>query len=409
MRLLFLNQFFWPDLAPTSQLLTDVCDELAAQGHEVHVVCGRSAYMCETGRPKPKVNVIHAPAFRFSKGRGSRTLSYLSFLAGAAWKAWRAPKPDIVVSMTTPPLLSVLGSMLQRWHGARHYIWEMDMYPDVAVDTGLARADAPFVRLLAWIARRQRRRADGVIALGECMKARLVQAGAPAEQIQIAENWADSRVIRAHDRSLALPLTVVYPGNLGMAHDAETLAGAIRLLGNSELVRFVFVGGGVGYERLREECQERGAKNVEFRPYEPLESLAEGWLRNGHVGLVSQKTSCVGTVVPSKVYALMAAGLPLVYIGPPNATPALTIERFHCGWRVDNGADAELVALLTGLARHPESIQKAGRRARRAFEEHYDVPQGVRRVSEILGLASSVEGTAAQPARERPAEASSAA
>ena len=42
--LLFLNQFFWPDEAAASQLLTDLARHLAGAGHAVTVICGRDGY-----------------------------------------------------------------------------------------------------------------------------------------------------------------------------------------------------------------------------------------------------------------------------------------------------------------------------------------------------------------------------
>jgi glycosyltransferase involved in cell wall biosynthesis len=91
-------------------------------------------------------------------------------------------------------------------------------------------------------------------------------------------------------------------------------------------------------------------------------------------------------VVPSKVYGIMAAGRPVLFVGPKAATPARIVERFRCGWRVEPGDVDGLVALLDLLAAHPDETRAAGRRARAAFEEHYDRPGGVARIREILGL-----------------------
>jgi hypothetical protein len=44
MRILLLNQFFYPDSAATSQLLTDLARCLASQGHSVRVICSSSSY-----------------------------------------------------------------------------------------------------------------------------------------------------------------------------------------------------------------------------------------------------------------------------------------------------------------------------------------------------------------------------
>ncbi|HMJ61387.1 MAG TPA: hypothetical protein VK493_06465, partial [Bryobacteraceae bacterium] len=106
----------------------------------------------------------------------------------------------------------------------------------------------------------------------------------------------------------------------------------------------------------------------------------------GHLGLVTQKPETVGSVVPSKVYGIMAAGRPVLYIGPRRATPARIIERFGCGWHVEAGDSSSLVALLNRLVDRPEEIHIAGERARQAFLENFDRPLGVTRIVSTLSL-----------------------
>jgi catechol 2,3-dioxygenase-like lactoylglutathione lyase family enzyme len=65
--------------------------------------------------------------------------------------------------------------------------------------------------------------AAGVIALGECMRARL------GGKVTVIGNWADSQEIRP----LPFPegaLTVLYSGNLGLAHDVDTVLAAMKEL-----------------------------------------------------------------------------------------------------------------------------------------------------------------------------------
>lgn len=66
-------------------------------------------------------------------------------------------------------------------------------------------------------------------------------------------------------------------------------------------------------------------------------------------------------MVPSKVYGLMAAGRPMLYVGPEGGTPARLIRRFGCGWQVELGDVAGLVAVLRWLSENPEEVEKAGR------------------------------------------------
>jgi glycosyltransferase involved in cell wall biosynthesis len=101
---------------------------------------------------------------------------------------------------------------------------------------------------------------------------------------------------------------------------------------------------------------------------------------------VTQSAACFGSIVPSKVYALMAAGRPILYIGPKGTTPSRIIRNFQCGWQIECGDVKSLVDLLHFLAGCSEAIRGAGGRARKAFLENYGLPIGVARLAAILEL-----------------------
>jgi hypothetical protein len=143
-------------------------------------------------------------------------------------------------------------------------------------------------------------------------------------------------------------------------------------------IKFVFAGGGP----RRAALEESGA---EFRPYCERGRLAES-LGGCHIGLVTQKPATLGCVVPSKTYALMAAGRAVLFIGPRAATPARIIERFGCGWQVECGDVAGLCGLLDHLAGHLEEVEEAGRLAREAFLAEYDFSRAFERFRGALGI-----------------------
>ncbi len=383
MKLLFINQFFWPDTAATGQLLTDIARSAALGNGSVSVLCGRPDYGVVDGTPAPPVTVMRCGPARFSRGKIRRVVSYASFLGSAAWNALRAPRADAVVTLTTPPLVSLLGTALKIIRGSRHYSWEMDMYPDIATDLGVFHRGGALDRVVGMLADWSRRRADGIIALGEDMKERLIARGIPAERIHVCENWADGDLIRPAPMPSG-PLRIHYSGNFGLAHDIETISGAIQVLRGDNRFRFSFAGGGPSLGKL-EALSSDDANHVALLGYCPMNQLG-ALLAEGHLGLVTQLPETAGSVVPSKTYGIMAAGRPLLYIGPENATPARIIERFRCGWQVDPGDVDGLVSLLDRLEGRREELEAMGRRARAAFEEYYDRPAGVARITAVLGV-----------------------
>lgn len=385
MTILLLNQFFWPDCSATSQILTDVAHHIAAEGHSVIAVCSDSSTQNGDQDPSPPVDILRVRCFGFSRRPLARVASYVSFLLGALTRSFFA-ETDIVVTLTTPPLLAVVGTILKKTRRVKHYIWEMDVYPDIVTDLGLMNRRSLPVRLAGSIADWTRRNADGIIALGEDMKLRLVAHGIAPGKIHVAENWADSSAI-APSPFPEGPLTIHYSGNLGFAHDIDTIAKAMEALRSDSQFQFVFAGGGARRAGLQAFCHDRGITNVAFRPYCARAELAVS-LAAGHVGLVTQKSEAIGTVVPSKTYGIMAAGRPLLYIGPGGAAPARIIEKFRCGWHIEPGNVTGLVTLLRSLVACPSQFREAGLRARSALVEHYDRHIGVTRIASILGVGS---------------------
>jgi len=115
MRVLFINMFFWPDSSATSQQLTDLATGLAARADmEVTVLCSAGGYSAAaSGQPPAGVHILRAATLPYGRTKIRRLLSYLSFFVTGLYRALTAPRPDVVVSFTTPPVISLLGTCLK--------------------------------------------------------------------------------------------------------------------------------------------------------------------------------------------------------------------------------------------------------------------------------------------------------
>jgi len=387
MHIVLLNQFFWPDTAATGQLLTDLGRFVGSDATHTTAICSQPSYGIEDSTVKPPVRILRSKSSRFSRSTAGRLLSYGSFLTWAVWNGYRIGRPDILLTLTTPPLIAVLGRMIKLMRGCRHYIWEMDVYPDIAIDLGVLKRDSMLAGVVGLLADWSRRNADGIIVLGDDMKARLIARGIPEERIFVAENWADGQEISPQVFPEG-PFVVHYSGTLGLAHEIDTIIGAIDYFQLDPRFRFVFAGGGARWGMLKKYCHDQGYTNVAFRTYCPRGELGSS-LAEGHVGLITQLPQTCGSIVPSKTYGIMAAGRPILYIGPPDTTPARIIDRHKCGWRIDCGDIGGLVRLLERLRADRPLIEDAGRNAREALELHYDLPIGVQRILSVLGIGQT--------------------
>src|SRR5579871_3196294 len=251
MRLLLINQFFWPDTAPTGRFLLDVVRAVDERQIEMTAICGASGYGTTDDTPCPPVRILRPSATRFSRDILGRLMSYASFLAGALVAGFSVGRPDTVVTLTTPPLTSVFGRMLKLCRGCRHFIWEMDIYPDIAGDIGTLDPRSMLTSLIGALADWSRRNADGIIVLGEDMKARLIARDIPEGKIHVVPNWADGQEITPRPFPEG-PLTVQYSGNFGLTHDFDTIAAVIKHFANDYRFRFVFAGGGARRAKMED-------------------------------------------------------------------------------------------------------------------------------------------------------------
>ena len=384
MHLLLLNQFFYPDSAATSQLLTDLAGDLAARGHRVRVVAASSTYAAAGGAAPLGVEVHRVKTPQFSNSVLGRLSSYLAYFAGVLAIGLTGPKPDCVITMTTPPGLSLIGALMKRLRGVTHICWEMDTYPDVAVGLGVLSAGSPVTRLTSLLFDAAIRGADAAVVLGPCMENLLRRKGVTADRIHVVENWADGSLMVPRPVP-SMPLRIIYSGNLGRAHDIDTVKGVLA----HAAARWIFAGGGPLRPAFEAYCRDADLTNVEFKSYCSLHQLGDS-LAESHIGLVTQRPATLGTLVPSKTYGIMAAGRPVLFIGPKQSTPALLIARHGCGWQIEPGDSNGLLALLKHLTVHPDEIATAGAQARRVFLDLYDKPVALSHLNRIVNSVGRV-------------------
>jgi glycosyltransferase involved in cell wall biosynthesis len=385
-RILFINQYYWPDQASTAQHLTDLAESMAARGYECHVLCSRGRY--QPGEPKPKACEvregvrIHRVAAT-SLGRGgtwARMTDYLSFYAGAIVQAVLLPRFDVAVTLTTPPIIGLIGTLLKWLKQTSHVYWSMDLHPDASLALGRMSPRQRWVRALSWLSGWVYRRADRVVVLGPYMADRVVLKGVDRARIETIPVWSRREQIypipRAanalrKDLGLGDAYVVMYSGNLGLAHSfAEVLAAARRLRDRRDVV-FLFVGGGPRLAEVKAIQELEGLTNVRFLDYVPRAHLHVS-LSMADVHLISMRPEMTGIVAPGKLYGVMAAGRPALFIGPDHCESADTIRLAGCGLTIAPGDVDALVAALTLLADDPSLARQMGERGRSAFLTTYE-------------------------------------
>ncbi len=380
-KVLFVNQYYWPDHASTAQHLADLAEHLAARGHEVHVLCGQGAYKPGASKsPTKEVHngvTIHRVAAT-SFGRKStlhRMMDYLSFYFRAFLAAMTLPRFDVVATLTTPPIIGLIGTFLRRLKGSRHVYWSMDLHPDASIALGRMSPRNPIVAKLAWLSDLVYRQADKVVVLGPYMADRIASKKVRRDRIATIPVWNRRDEIYPLDReghelraSLGLSdkFVVMYSGNLGLAHSFGEVVEAARRLRDRDDIVFLFVGGGPRLAEVQAAKESGGLDNIRLMDYFPRDQLHAS-LSVADVHLITMRSEMTGIVVPGKLYGAMASGRPAIFVGPCHCESADAIRQAGCGMTVPLGDPESLVEAIATLAADPEHAAELGHRGREAF------------------------------------------
>ena len=378
--LLVVNRVYPPQAGATGQLLADLLDSLSAQGWDSEVLASQVSPIAPADVRRNLVVVSRASGLTLSRSSlFKRMLSYLSLYPAFFFRALRTRRSEILVTLTDPPLLLLLGPFLKWIKRYRLIHWAQDLYPEVAEELGVLPKNGLPARVLRACSTWALRRHDVIVAIGSCMRERLLQRGIAASQIVVIPNWnlseaasgvaglgdlpADGSVFRA-SHSWGDRFVVMYSGNFGLAHPFEAIVEAARQLDRGDRrVLFVFVGEGANLATVKEGV--RDLSNVAWLPYQPIELLGQ-CLRAADVHLASMHDRTCGLVVPSKVYGIIAAERPCLFLGPAESEVARLIAESGCGRVLRSDDGAALASAISELANDPERM-RAMRRAAAAL------------------------------------------
>ena len=327
MRILFLNQYFPPDPAPTGILFRELADSLESDGHVVDFVAAREEY--REGQAK--------------RGRVKRELMALGRML---LDGLRRPRADLVISGSSPPCVLVIAALIAAFHRAKSVHWAMDIYPEIAVALGEVR-EGLLSRCLRSLMRWAYRRTDRVVVLDDDMAECLHGYGVKAECIR---PWVFHSVLphlAVADEAPDSEWTWIYSGNLGRAHEWQTLLEAQALLDERGVsARLVFQGGGPARAAAQARAEALRLKRCRWTGYVEEPDLPRSLLR-GSVLAVTQLQAVKGLLWPSKLALLLSLPRAILWIGPEDGATARMLRSVPSAGVFAPGQAREIADWLT--------------------------------------------------------------
>ncbi|MGH7690050.1 MAG: glycosyltransferase family 4 protein [Gemmatimonadaceae bacterium] len=365
---------FFCAVEPGIPMFRDLLPYLAARGMDVELVItgqeyrgGREPLIPLLAKAGVAVHTVRVPFARGAAGPRTANVS-VAFLFGATVRALFGRRARVNVFLTQPPFFYVWGAVLARLRRQKSVVIVMDVYPDVAIRSGMLRAGGLPARLLHAVSRFGLRQADEVVAIGRCMRELLAREGILPHKLSVIPNWADDRTVfpvphseNALRRELGFgpnDFLVVYSGNMGQVHVFDDILEVARRLRAQPSIRFVFIGSGSRRREVEAFRDRPGLTNVVLLPMQPATRMSES-LSMGDVQFVSLRNGFEGLVVPSKTYGPLAAGRPVIYEGAATGEVARLLTESGAGTVVPVGDPDALEAAVLFYFRSPAHTARA--------------------------------------------------
>ncbi len=392
--LTIVSQYFHPEQNATSNLLTELAVELARRGVAVHVVTTTPSYRGISRQPRRSrhagVDIVRVPSLPTSRRtRSGRAVATMSFAVAAALQLVSDRRGGPVLLVTTPPQMLWAAPVLRRLRRRVPLLLIHDLYPDIAEALGYLRHDGLLARTWRWLNRCAFGHAAGVVVLGPNMGSTIVERyGVSATRIVEIPNWSDPEFISpraksqnrfAREHGFVEPFVVQMSGNLGLFQEIDALLGAAERLEGSGIL-FVFIG--EGGQRHKIVDASRRLTNVRVLDFVPRAEVPLS-LTACDLSVISLRARVEGLAVPSRLYAAMAAGVPILAIMDSSSDAAVTVQRHRCGDVATRDPD-DIARRILALREDAAGRAQMGRNAREAAVREYTVHRAAQRYESVL-------------------------
>lgn len=392
-KVLVLAHYFYPDVASTGQILTDLCEKLTDK-FEVTVICTVPSY---TGKIEEKykkqkiyyetyknINIIRVRVSEFDKkNKLSRIKNILDYFMGAIKAIKLSGNQDIIYTISQPPILGgILGVIAKSRKKAKLIYNIQDFNPEQVMAVNYSK-NKLILKLMMFIDKRSCKKSDLIITVGrdmqENLKKRFNNKNVPNNIV--INNWIDEKSVYPVDKNdkkiiefkkkygLLNKFIIMYSGNLGLYYDLENIIKIMSKFDDNDIT-FAFVGEGAIKENLENYVKENNLKNFIFIPYQKKENLVYS-LNAADIHLVTNAKGIKGVSVPSKIYGIMATNVPCLGILEKDSEAWKIIEESHCGLLSEAGNYKDIEKKLEKIIKEKKNITKNYQTGRKYVEAHF--------------------------------------
>ena len=410
MKILYVSQYFPPEMGAPAARAAELSRYWAAAGHEVTVLTGfpnhptgivppeyrKKSWRIVAREQTDGVNVVRSWLLPFPNRKAyERMLNYSSFCISAASTGLFLSRPDVVIATSPQLLVGLTGWWLARCK-RRPLVFEVrDLWPESLAAVGMGDKNSLLHWSLGKIAGFLYRHSDRIAVVTPAFEDYLVEHWhVRREKISVIENGVETQLFAPNPatelrRELGVEGKFVasYIGTMGMAHGLETIiAAASQLQNTNREIVFLMLGEGADKDRILALALARGLRNIRFVDQQAREKIP-AYICSSDVCLVLlKKTDLFKTVIPTKMLEFMSCARPVI-LGV-DGQARMILEEAGGGLAIEPENSEALMNAIRHLATNREMARQLGRNGRehivRNFSRRKTAEKYIRVLEQLL-------------------------
>ncbi len=332
MRIVVISHFFPPEIGAPSARLYEMARHWVELGNEVHVVT------CFPNHPTGVIpneykgmkymhevmdgihvhrNYVYATP---NKGFIKKTLGHISFMFSSILLSMRKiKKPDVIIT-SSPTFFSIFSGY---WYSLRKkapFVLEIrDLWPAAMIELGVMKKGL-ITNILEKVELFFYRKSKRLIMVTKSFKENVINRGIDSNKVHVITNGVNQDFFYPKEKSekiinnygLKDKFVISYVGAHGISQNLSTILKVAKALDKEQGIQFLFIGEGAEKDKLKQIASEQEINNVTFIDAQPKEKIPEIY-NTSDISLIPLKNiELFKTFIPSKMFEIMACGVPIV-------------------------------------------------------------------------------------------------
>ena len=362
-KIMIITQVFYPDHSATAKIMYDIAEELS-KNYKVTVLSQNRSYKNDAEKYKEKetinnIDIRRIPVTNVNKNNNiSKIALYLAYMLGATAKL-SCMNFDLSISVSNPPFMYFLVSVISKVRGKKNITIIHDLYPEMLNGLSILAKNDIMYKILTKINKISFNISDKIIAVGRDMKYLLRKNyHLNKNKISVITNWGtlppSEETCKTKPREMHKNIfCIVYSGNISEPSSVLELIKAANILSNRTDIKFYIVGDGKLKERARKLNTNKNLKFIKFLTGDRYLKV----MKQADLFFVGLKKELFGTAVPSKTYTYIEAEKPIIASIPRKSEIDLFLKEKQCGI-VSYNNHKDLAEKISLISRDPCRLKK---------------------------------------------------